>query len=232
MDTAARTYLTSSQADRVDRILAATNRLLVEVGVDKITMRQLAAESQVAAATLYNRFGSKDNIITLAVIDHFERSIQTIVSQVRDVGSPLDHAVYSLKVVHAEAMREPAFPRALMKTYFKLESDRSMPERLYQALYQTWLPIVTAMSDSKSLRPWFDVASLCTELCDCEMNVMGQWGLGIIPDDQLLDKLTFAVLAILLGASTGAQAEAVAKLMQDRLANLKKLRSGASAAKA
>lgn len=138
--------------------------------------------------------------------------------------------MYSLKVVHAEAMREPAFSWALMKTYFKLESDRSMPERMYQALYQTWLPIVTAISESKSLRPWFDVASLCIKLCDCEMNVMAQWGLDIIPDDQLLDQLTFAVLAILLGASMGAQAEAVAKLMQDRLARLKKPRASASLA--
>ena len=215
--TAARSYLSPLQADRIDRILAATRKLLIEVGVENLTARKIAEVSQVSPATLYNRFGSLDNVITLAVIDYFEKSIQSLVRKGSGVQSPLSKAIHSLGVVDDEAQRGPAFARALMKTYYKLEADRTMPERLYQSLYQTWLPILEEMQAKKLLKSWYPLHRLCCELCDCEMNVMVSWSLGIVSNEQLRDRLTFSVLAILLGGSAAAQAKEIEAVMQEIL---------------
>lgn len=217
MSTAARSYLSPLQADRIDRILEATRALLIEVGIEGISARKLAERSQVSPATLYNRFGNLDTVITLAVIDYFEKSILSPARKSAAGASPLQKAIHSVAVVDDEAQRGPAFARALMKTYYRLDPDRSMPDRLYQSLYQTWLPILEEMSAQALLRPWYPVHRLCCELCDCEMSVMGNWSLGAVANEQLRDRLTFSILAILLGASTEPQLAQVEAAMQEIL---------------
>lgn len=217
MNTAARSYLSPLQADRIDRILEATRALLIEVGIEGITARKLAERSQVSPATLYNRFGSLDNVVTLAVIDHFEKSIQSLVRKGAASASPLQKAIHSLSVVDDEAQRGPAFASALMKTYYRLDPDRSMPDRLYRSLYQTWLPILEEMEAHKLIKPWYPLHRLCSELCDCEMNVMVNWSLKVVANEKLRDRLTFSILALLLGASVEPQAAEIETVLRDIL---------------
>jgi len=52
---------------RRDRIIAITRELIAELGIESITMRDLAQRCSVAVATLYNQFGSREAIIAEAL---------------------------------------------------------------------------------------------------------------------------------------------------------------------
>jgi AcrR family transcriptional regulator len=53
--------------DREDEILEATVRVLAEVGYDRLTMDQVAAEAHASKATLYRRWDDKATLVVDAV---------------------------------------------------------------------------------------------------------------------------------------------------------------------
>lgn len=207
-------YMTEAQSSRIQRILDATKRLLAEVGADQMTMRDLALASGVATATLYNRFGSKDNIIMLTVLDHYEQTIRAGMSQLKFGSTPLQKIVYGLGLFDMEIQKHPGLARALMSAYFKLEGSREMPEGLYRSLYQTWLPILKEMQHLRALRSWIPVDLLCEEICDREFGVVMKWSQGAIADKDVLKRLKFSVLSSLLAASTATQARLIEQELQ------------------
>jgi AcrR family transcriptional regulator len=102
---------------RVDQaILAATLRLLGEVGYAQLTMEQVAARADVGKASLYLRWPSKD-----ALIEHAIRQHGPIVAEVPDTGSLAedmrhllhalvrrrDPASTALPAIAGEAVRNP-----------------------------------------------------------------------------------------------------------------------------
>jgi AcrR family transcriptional regulator len=58
-------------ADRRRRILAEAQAMLDELGVEGFTIRELSRRADVAQRTLYNQFGSKEDIVASAIHDHF-----------------------------------------------------------------------------------------------------------------------------------------------------------------
>jgi len=55
------------EGDREDEILAATVRVLAEVGYDRLTMDQVATEARASKATLYRRWDGKAMLVVDAV---------------------------------------------------------------------------------------------------------------------------------------------------------------------
>jgi AcrR family transcriptional regulator len=205
MRTAKEKYMTDAQSSRIQRILEATRRLLGEVGAEQMTMRDLAAASGVATATLYNRFGSKDNIIVLTVLDHYDQAIHTAMSQVPFGATPLQKIVYGLGVFDADIRQVQGLARALMSAYFRLEGSREMPDALYKSAYETWFPILQEMRHRRMLRSWVAVELLCEEICDRQFGVVMKWSQKAISDKDLLMRLKFSVLSTLLASATAAQ---------------------------
>jgi TetR/AcrR family transcriptional repressor of uid operon len=68
---ARRKYGSQVMADRRQRILAQAQALIDEVGVEGFTIRDLSRRADVAPRTLYNLFGSKEDIVASAIHDHF-----------------------------------------------------------------------------------------------------------------------------------------------------------------
>jgi AcrR family transcriptional regulator len=66
-----RKYGSPVMADRRRRILAEAQAMLDELGVEGFTIRELSRRADVAQRTLYNQFGSKEDIVASAIHDHF-----------------------------------------------------------------------------------------------------------------------------------------------------------------
>lgn len=206
MRTTAAPVMTERQSARIERILEATKQLLGEVGADKLTMRDVALASGVAEGTLYNRFGTKDGLLTTAVLDYFQQAIELRVMHRREQ-TPLRKLIFSAEVVVDSIMQAQGFARALMSTYFRIGNDRSMPTELAKAIRKTWMPILTEMSSAQQLAPWIALDLLARDLCDREMGVVLKWAQGDVPDTQFRDALIFALLMPLLAVSAGKQAK-------------------------
>lgn len=213
MSTIAKAFFTDTQSARLERILKTTLRLIGEVGADRMTMRDIAAASQVSAATLYNRFGTKDNLVTLAVIDYFERSIHLVIAAHATGKTPLQKTVYGLNVLAEEILDAQKFAHALIGTYFKLDNDRQMPDHLLAAVRGTWRPAIDEMKKNRALRDWVSVPLLVEEISDRILAVIMRWAQQAFPVDGLGDRLVLSVVSDLLAVSRGKQAVEAEKIL-------------------
>ena len=225
MSTAAKAFLTVSQSARMERILTTTLRLIGEVGAERMTMRDIAAASQVSAATLYNRFGTKDNLVTIAVVEKFERSIRSVVAAHALDKTPLEKIIYGLEVLAADILRSQMFAHAMIATFFKLDNDRQMPDQLLAAVRNTWRPAIEEMKKNRALRDWASVPLLVEEISDRTLAVVMRWAQQGFPRAELGHRLVYAVVSSVSAATRGKQALEAESI----LANLsKKIRVASS----
>ncbi|MDB5969688.1 MAG: regulatory protein TetR [Hydrocarboniphaga sp.] len=202
----------------IERILETTKRLLSEVGSQKMTIRSLAAASGVAPATLYNRFGGKEALISMAVIDHYERNVLHGFIQHDGSGSPIENFIHGLKLLTRTCHDNRSFTSTLVGLYFKLDNDRHMPESMYGALYKTWLLLIEQMRQQDSLKKWVSAEAIAAEMCERAFAVILKWARQEIADKTLFDRLVFGTLSILLGASRGSQAGDIEQTLEKVLA--------------
>lgn len=190
---------------RIERILETTRSLLTEIGPDKITIRGLAAASGVAPATLYNRFGGKEQLISLAVIDHYERYVRQGFLEHAGAGSPLENFIHGLKLLAETCHLHRTFAATAVGMYFKVGELGDAPKAMHRALFETWLLLFAEMRRQDALRAWISLDRLTAEMCERAFAVTFKWAQGEITDEALFDRLLFGTLSILLGASSSKQ---------------------------
>lgn len=222
MPMASTASLTQAQAARIERILAATKQLLAEKGADAITMRDISTASQVAEGTLYNRFGSKDELLIFAVLDYFETAVGARIAGYRGNRTPVEKLGYGVDVLIESLMEGRQFAHTLMGTYFRLGNAREMPDRLTDAVYRSWLPVLEEMQARRLLQPWVNLPLLCRDLCSREFATVLLWAQGKVADQGLRDQMLYTLLLPLSGLSRGTQTKEIAAVLEPlnrRLAN-------------
>lgn len=200
--------MTDGQSARMERILDATKKLIGDVGIDKLTMRDIARISQVAERTLYNRFGTKDALVAVAVMSYFEKSIRLSPAH-RPATASLDRVFQGIDIVTKEVLGAQSFTHGLMSAYFHVDGSTAMPHALVEVINDYWLPILDGMRHEKSLRPWVSVPLLGNELTGTMLRVVLKFAQRAFPGKELGTRLRFSLLSILLGASRGAQAKRI-----------------------
>ena len=78
--------LTDRQKKRRADILTAARELIVEHGYDGVTMRELAARSDVALKTLYQQYENKENLLSRAVEELHSNTYAEIMKVTKDTG--------------------------------------------------------------------------------------------------------------------------------------------------
>lgn len=214
MRTAVAQYLSDSSIERLDRVIAAATRILSQSGMEGLTIRSLARESQVTTRTLYQRFGSKDNIIALVIIDAYERSVDPYQKLSRADDQPLD-ALLRLLDLLVQLMRANAnFARALMAVYFKHETPRLLPSRLFEILLQRFRPIIANMESTQRLQHWITSERAACEITHLTLSACFQWTQGAIEEAHLYDASSFRILTFLRGISEKTQAKAIGSVLK------------------
>lgn len=123
---AARKYASVLMADRKSRILSEAQHLLDEQGVKGFTIRELSRRADVAQRTLYNVFGSKEDIIVSA-IEAYHATLQM------PQNGPADDLEQELNVIEAAARVVISLRRyatAMVDVFFSPTVDR----RIYDSL--------------------------------------------------------------------------------------------------
>jgi AcrR family transcriptional regulator len=73
-----RRYASQPMLDRKRRILTEAQNLIEEVGVEGFTIRELSARALVAPRTLYNSFGTREEIIGAAIEHYYDVFLQNL----------------------------------------------------------------------------------------------------------------------------------------------------------
>lgn len=205
------------RALRRARILQSTRDLLTREGYDGLTMDSIADACGVTKPTLYNAFGSKDELLAEAVRDVYRRILERAAAPEGVRG--LDHVIAILTVTAKVILREQRRGEALLREIrthaggpFGLAVHASVREALGGA--------VEEMREDGELQPWVDPDLLATRIAGVERNVNTEYGVGELAGEQLVDMTVYATCILLTGVTRGVAAERCQRLACERQAIL------------
>ena len=106
-----RRRLTPKQADTIARLSAATLAVLRREGFSGLTVRLVAAEAGIGAATAYTYFSSKEHLVA----EVFWRRMASAPPPTTDSADPTSRAVAVLRDIARLVSDEPEFGGALTR---------------------------------------------------------------------------------------------------------------------
>lgn len=207
-----------SKDAHVRRVIETAKRMIAKGGIEKLTIRRLAKASGVAPATLYNRFVDKETLISIVVVDHYEREVREgFVSGGAPADEPLERLRSGLKSLARTCHDHPAFIRAVVGMYYSLAGRRDMPNTMYRSLHDTLSALLAQMQEKKLLQDWASADAACAEICERCFSCIHQLIIGELPDRNFVDHLTFGAFSILLGVSRDPQRRQIQETLEELL---------------
>ena len=197
---------------RRERIIAVTRELIGELGIEAITMRDLAQRCGVAVATLYNQFGSREAIIAAALLCDFEGRYEPLSQRTVALG-PAD----KLRERIGEAARSIVGPmrdytRSVMFFYFHYRPDSMLRAAIHDFVAADFMGIALQIEARGDLQPWVRVDTFADDLITQLYALVMKWSQGHIPDRRLRARLLHAASASFIGISRGRSREELERL--------------------
>ena len=202
--------------EMLERILTSAQHQLESLGVDGMTVRSIAKEAGVSTTTLYNRFGGKDNIVSLVVSRNFYTHIDIQWNESNKRLKPLNQIFRLIELEKQAVLSKPKLAFALAEMYFKQSNERQLPDLTSKMLRERILPILEQMAEQKEIAGWVDLPVLANDLVDRVLSTTVMFSKGEIEESALGDYLSRAVLSALIGYTEGT-------LFNDVKRNLKRL---------
>ncbi len=101
-------------ADQIARrIVDAAATCFIRDGVGKTTMVGIADEAGVGVATVYRRFGNKDNLVQVTLLMEVHRFLDALTERLADAGSPEDQLAEGFATFVASVVDRPLLVDAL-----------------------------------------------------------------------------------------------------------------------
>ena len=123
-----------------EQILDAGLALFIESGMRRTTMEDVALRAGIGRATVYRRFGDKDQLIQAVILRECQRHLSLIEKQLQAFTSPLDALLEAFVLATLGAFHHPLLVRLLEAEpeYILPYLTRSLPQvmtfsRLYLA---------------------------------------------------------------------------------------------------
>ena len=142
--------LTERQYRRREKILAAARDLISKHGYVGVTMRELAAKSNVTPKTLYHQFGNKEKLLRIAVEERFRHTYQAIGDH--EVKKGIDKLFFIIDAVAESLRKNASYAKALAPLLRSRKSDPFSSIRI--ETYRTAIKQIEAEGDFVD---WIDV---------------------------------------------------------------------------
>jgi len=185
---------------RRSRILHETRVLLSEVGFEGFTVRALWVRAGIAQKTLYNAFGSKENVIAAAIREFFVDFDSAI--DYHFSASSLDGYLERLATTLAKFMEHRAFTAATSILYFS--SPNGPIRETMQAMWAESLsPFLAAIEEKNGFAAGVSADGFVQVLSLTTFAMTTEWCLGAIADDDFIDRIAEASLMVIAGCSRG-----------------------------
>lgn len=177
-----RKYESARQLERQSRILSAAREMLAEVGYNGLTIRELANRAGAAQGTLYNLFGSKDELIVAAIEDQLSELAERAATQ-SEPG--IDRILALGEETSGQIRRTPAYAEAMARAVFSSSPDDALTKNLYLRGLVNLREQLTAAKAAGELRSSVRVPRLARHLQAQTWGLVAGWMLGMFPLSQL-----------------------------------------------
>lgn len=190
-------YDSSAMAKRRRTILETARQMLAEDG--DINMRNLAEQSNVALATLYNLFGNQDQLSAAAVMEVFD---DILVHPWDDPDANFFTAARQLREsVFGEILRVPAYARKMASLYFDVSKESKVRDTLHSVTVSHYVSLFALVERDGDLAPWVNSHDLAEKVTGAQYAQIARWASGAI-DTETLQRYQQQVLLIHIAAAT------------------------------
>jgi AcrR family transcriptional regulator len=197
---------------RRTRIIAVTHELIAELGIEGITMRDLAQRCGVAVATLYNQFGSREAIIAEALRGDFEGRYKPL-SQRTSLLSPADKVSERIgDAVRGMTGSLRDYTRSVMFFYFHHKPDSQLRSAIHDFVVSDFRAIVKEIESAGDLQPWVRPDVFADDLITQLYGLVMKWAQGHITDRRLRRRLMQAAAISFCGITRDASRESFERL--------------------
>lgn len=181
------------------RILVAARALIVDEGVEGLNMRRLADDAEISVATLYNHFGSKEELLQ-ALLD---QSFTTLNSVSDDVDAPdaIARAHMVVKAACAQFTGDAVFYRQLLRGLQSVEQGMR-PSRAILRIWALADNAVQAAISEKAIEPEINARLLAQHILSIYSNTLRLWTIGRLDDETFTAQCLMGLDLVLLSFAT------------------------------
>jgi len=201
-------------ADRRRRILAEAQAIIDELGVEGFTIRELSRRAGIAQRTLYNQFGSKEDILASAIHDHFAGLLTAVPAP--PAASDFEAHLRRIDVLADRTIELKRYATAMVGVFFSPTVDR----RLYDTLRWisgggsvAWVPEAVRAGVLAKLSPE-DVERLSTLLVNTAYANITDWAAGRISAGEMKLRFKTNFLICIQPLTRAPHQRTIARLVQ------------------
>lgn len=160
----------SLERQRIRRagILATTRRVLAETGHERLTLRRISDECDVAIQTIRNSFGRREDLIVSAVNEHTTGIWHNLAQQSSAAEALIDFA----DMIYKCAVQAPGYLRGAIKNAF---SNNTSLLTTQKHAVNNQSQLLRALFRQGVMRPGIDVELLASQMTRLDTILMYEW---------------------------------------------------------
>lgn len=137
----------SPQRSNRGNLIEGTIRCLERLPPERVTARAIAEESGANLASITYHFGSKDDLVTEAVIEGLDRWLADVASRLDDLPSQAPAARFrrAAEVVESSRRRHTGLARNLVGALAKAQHDSRIREKLSTGFHRSRLDVARVL---------------------------------------------------------------------------------------
>lgn len=200
---------------RRERILDAALDLVASEGIEGVSMRKLAKRAGLSVQTLYNLFGSREDIL-LGLTQRFAGEVERLVTEDVALEDPLDRlrAMFS-KAIGQLAEHESTYRPLLLALFRATPSTPVRLDPVWNRLARMGAPQISEAIERGLLQPGFSQRALTAHVLESYAWNLQQWADGLIDHGELEARTAYGLaLSLLALASDDARPRLLRQLRQ------------------
>lgn len=196
-----RKYESPRQRERQAAILEAARRMLEKKGYSGVTMRALAREAGVAQATLYNIYGSKDDLILSAVED----LLLGVEADVQSTGSTpgIQSILARARINGLQIQKTPKYADAMARALAGVKAGDPLVSLLYTRALPFLEEHLQIALEQGDLLPRVDVRLTAQHMVGQHWGVTWLWILGVIELENIVAERLRTDITALIAVTRG-----------------------------
>ena len=195
-----RKYESTRQIERRARILTCAREMLDESGYEGLVIRDLAKRAGVAAATIYNLYGTKDGVILESLKDLLDQLGQEIQRRVSD--DPVADLIMSCEVMTGQIQQTPQYAAAMTRAALMAKSNPALSQILIGRDIPFYYECLSRLQAQKKLKGNFDLEELAQQFSAHSWGLVIFWMTAHVELEELVNQRVWAMKLMLAGVVT------------------------------
>ena len=198
-------YSSPRQEERQRRILEVARQEISSLGYDAITMQALARASGVSTKTLYNLYGTKDELLLAAVADLLGNLEHQPAVESAAPGIP--RLLAFTRAVFQQIVDTPRYAEVMARSLFQAPAGHNLVDVLLGTTTRVSQAALDAEQAAGGLSESVDTDKLAGILAANQWGLVLLWSKGLIALEDLLERAVLSQQLTLIPACTPARRE-------------------------